>query len=227
MGGSGENGYNSDRSEFPCRLAYRRWKLPCHHPYWSGEIVGFSWSLLNIFVLGSLTHLQGEGLQGCASAGVKARCRIASRNPDAYSILFTPPPPMPPRHCRLPTTLPVWIWRRLCHKRWLKQHSGQPARLWQQNGKNFIKALITDLYQNLISGRDTEPDLSSSQPEQPYLLPDFSKISLVDTNDTSSLYEISSTHKINVNIYSRPDTLVIGHDYLNLPKSILPMFIKV
>ncbi len=36
----------------------------------------------------------------------------------------------------------------------------------------------------------------------------------------SSLQEISSTHKIIVNIKSRPGTLVIGHDYLHLPESI-------
>ena len=46
-----------------------------------------------IFVLGSLSHLQGEGLQNYANAGVKAGRRIASRFPDAYSVLFTPPPP--------------------------------------------------------------------------------------------------------------------------------------
>jgi hypothetical protein len=46
-----------------------------------------------IFVLGSLTHLQGEGLHGYAAAGVKAGKRIASQFPDAYSVLFTPPPP--------------------------------------------------------------------------------------------------------------------------------------
>jgi hypothetical protein len=45
-----------------------------------------------IFVLGSLTHLQGEGLHGYAAAGVKAGKRIASQFPDAYSVLFTPPP---------------------------------------------------------------------------------------------------------------------------------------
>jgi hypothetical protein len=45
-----------------------------------------------IFVLGSLTHLQGEGLYGYAAAGVKAGKRIASQFPDAYSVLFTPPP---------------------------------------------------------------------------------------------------------------------------------------
>ena len=44
-----------------------------------------------IFVLGSLTQLQGEGLNGYAAAGVKAGKRIASQFPDAYSVLFTPP----------------------------------------------------------------------------------------------------------------------------------------
>jgi hypothetical protein len=44
-----------------------------------------------IFVLGSLTHLQGEGLHGYAAAGVKAGKRIASQFPDAY-FAFSPPP---------------------------------------------------------------------------------------------------------------------------------------
>jgi len=42
----------------------------------------------------------------------------------------------------------------------------------------------------------------------------------------SSLLEICSTHKINVNIKSRPGTLVIGHDYLNLPESIFTYVYK-
>ena len=45
-----------------------------------------------IFVLGSLSHLQGEGLQGYAKAGVTAGRRLSGRFPDSYSFLFTPPP---------------------------------------------------------------------------------------------------------------------------------------
>ena len=46
-----------------------------------------------IFVLGSLSQLQGEGLQGYAKAGVTAGRLLSNRFPDSYSFLFTPPPP--------------------------------------------------------------------------------------------------------------------------------------
>jgi hypothetical protein len=46
-----------------------------------------------IFVLGSLSQLQGEGLQGYAKAGVSAGRRLSGKFPDSYSFLFTPPPP--------------------------------------------------------------------------------------------------------------------------------------
>jgi hypothetical protein len=47
-----------------------------------------------IFVLGSLTHLHGEGLQGYATAGIKAGKKIASQFPDAFLFCSLPPPPM-------------------------------------------------------------------------------------------------------------------------------------
>jgi hypothetical protein len=40
----------------------------------------------------TLSHLQGEGLQGYAKAGVSAGWRLSGRFPDSYSFLFTPPP---------------------------------------------------------------------------------------------------------------------------------------
>ena len=45
-----------------------------------------------VIVMGSLSQLQGEGLQGYAKAGINAGRRLSNRFPDSYSFLFTPPP---------------------------------------------------------------------------------------------------------------------------------------
>jgi len=45
-----------------------------------------------IFLLGSLTHLQREGLQSYSASGVKFGHRLRSSFPDTETIFFIPPP---------------------------------------------------------------------------------------------------------------------------------------
>jgi hypothetical protein len=45
-----------------------------------------------IFMLGSLTHLQREGLQSYSASGVKFGHRLGSSFPETETVLFIPPP---------------------------------------------------------------------------------------------------------------------------------------
>jgi hypothetical protein len=46
-----------------------------------------------IFLLGSLTHLQREGLQSYSASGVKFGHRLVNSFPETETVLFIPPPP--------------------------------------------------------------------------------------------------------------------------------------
>ncbi len=45
-----------------------------------------------IFLLGSLTHLQREGLQSYSASGVKFGHRLGNSFPDTETVFFIPPP---------------------------------------------------------------------------------------------------------------------------------------